>query len=539
MKVLIVDDEAHVIKAVKLLVPWQDFGITEIFEARSPQEAIRLLEAEKPELMITDIVMQELTGIDLMEYITGSHRHTKVVVISGYDNFEYVRGSLQNGSVDYLLKPLDQGQLIAAVKKAAESWKKEAALRSTVQSHEEQIQSMTSLCRENLLLKMLAGDPLGQSFAELLKLCPELGKETDYGFGYADLSPFMPESHRLAVFLKALSDFLDSRRAGFLLPGSTREELRIFFSDPSPALLSDLEGFLSEQQSSLPFPAALGFAWAHAFPQGLSGVLGAAKRAYGFLDIQTHRPLICRLPASAAIAPAVLPEGISREEEGRRLLSALLTGNEAIIDKSIGEWLQHQIGGGPYFLRPVLACLKEEHRLFDSWVRLFCERHQGFSHQSSYRLPELADVCLEGLRFSPEKLAKRMHTDIYFLYQELKNIRSPEADTIYQVAHYIELNYQKPFSQNACAQLFFLNKEYLCRKFKQTFHVPMITYLNDLRIRRAKQLLEDPDIRIRQIAHDVGFEDEKYFSRQFKKMTGQSPGDYRALHISTNKRTGD
>ena len=67
------------------------------------------MEAEKPELMITDIVMQELTGIDLMEYITGSHRHTKVVVISGYDNFEYVRGSLQNGSVDYLLKPPGSG----------------------------------------------------------------------------------------------------------------------------------------------------------------------------------------------------------------------------------------------------------------------------------------------------------------------------------------------------------------------------------------------------------------------------------------------
>lgn len=117
MKVLIVDDEAHVIRAVKLLVPWQELGITEIHEALTPQEAIRIMEAEQPEILITDIVMQDLSGIDLMKYITGTMQHIKVIVISGYNNFDYVRSSLQHGGVDYLLKPLDQDQLIAAVKK--------------------------------------------------------------------------------------------------------------------------------------------------------------------------------------------------------------------------------------------------------------------------------------------------------------------------------------------------------------------------------------------------------------------------------------
>ena len=58
----------------------------------------------------------------------------------------------------------------------------------------------------------------------------------------------------------------------------------------------------------------------------------------------------------------------------------------------------------------------------------------------------------------------------------------------------------------------------------------MITYLNDLRINQARQMLKDPMIKIRQIAHEVGFEDEKYFSRQFKKSTGMTPNDYRARY---------
>lgn len=97
MKVLIVDDEAHVIRAVKLLVPWQELGITETYEALTPQDAIRIMEAEQPEILITDIVMQDLSGIDLMKYIAGSLKHIKVIVISGYNNFDYVRSSLQHG----------------------------------------------------------------------------------------------------------------------------------------------------------------------------------------------------------------------------------------------------------------------------------------------------------------------------------------------------------------------------------------------------------------------------------------------------------
>lgn len=158
MKVLIVDDEAHVIRAVKLLVPWQELGITETYEALTPQDAIRIIEAEQPEILITDIVMQDLSGIDLMKYIAGSLKHIKVIVISGYNNFDYVRSSLQHGGVDYLLKPLDQDQLIEAVKKAADAWNQEHDLYHTAQIHKDQIDSMATLCRENLLSRLIHGD---------------------------------------------------------------------------------------------------------------------------------------------------------------------------------------------------------------------------------------------------------------------------------------------------------------------------------------------------------------------------------------------
>lgn len=535
MKVLIVDDEAHVIKAVRLLVPWESLGITQIFEASSPQEAIRLMEEEQPEILITDIVMQDLSGIDLMAYINNSAIRSKVVVISGYDNFEYVRGSLQNGGVDYLLKPLDRDQLTAAVKKAVDAWNQETALLSTVQSHKEQISSMTSLCRENLLSRMLAGDPLGQSYRELLQICPELGRQTSFGFAYCGLEPFFSEhssgqAEEVSRFRQLLSQFCAQEDAGFLLPAAAAGEIRVFFSRVDSPVLSVFEDLLASLDRTFSFPVSMGFASRGAFPAGLSETLEAAKQAYGSINALTMAPLLCRAgdPADIPVPPA------ASEADGRMLLSALLTGNEALVNKSIAAWLDRRLGAAAPSLSSVLRVIEEEHALFSGWVQLFSRRHQGFCHQDSYRLLRFPDISFPDLRLSMERFQQRIHMDIFFLYQELKNIRSPEADMIYQVAHYLELNYSQPFSQFACAQMFFVNKEYLCRKFKQTFGVSMVTYLNDLRISQARHLLEDPGIRIRQIAHDVGFEDEKYFSRQFKKVTGMTPGEYRASHLAKN-----
>lgn len=535
MKALIVDDEAHVITAVKLLVPWADFGIMELLEASTPQDAIRLLEQEQPEILITDIVMQDLSGIDLMEYITNSPIRTKVVVISGYDNFEYVRSSLRNGGVDYILKPLDQRQLTAAVRKAVDAWNQEQSLLHTVQTHQDQIHSMTSLVRENLLSKMLAGQEFDQSYRELLQICPELGEQTSFGFACCSLSPFLSDHSAdqkddCSRFREALSEFLSQNSAGFLVPSNNAGEILLFFSSLPSGITKKLEDLLSALDGRFSFPTAMGFSSSSSFPNRLTDTLEEARASYGFLNAVTLRPFLCSLTS--------LPPTVSRtplpprsEAEDRRLLSALLTGNESMINKAIESWLNSRFQTSSPCLSHVLSVIEEEHQLFSGWVSLFKRRHKGFSHQEDYRLLRYPDISDSGMHLSMTRFRQRIHMDIFFLYQELKNIRSPESDMIYQVAHYIELNYDQPFSQFACAQMFFVNKDYLCRKFKQTFHKTMITYLNELRIRQAEHLLEDPAILVRQIAHDVGFEDEKYFSRQFKKITGMTPGDYRILHL--------
>ena len=88
MKVLISDDEHHVIQAIRLLVPWEEFGIDQIYTASNGMEALDIITREVPEIVITDIVMEDKNGIDIMDFIATRHPSIKVIAVSGHNDFE-------------------------------------------------------------------------------------------------------------------------------------------------------------------------------------------------------------------------------------------------------------------------------------------------------------------------------------------------------------------------------------------------------------------------------------------------------------------
>lgn len=106
-KVLIVDDESLVREAVKLLGEWERFGVKAVLEAKNGLEAKALIEQERPALILSDIQMPHCDGIELMEWVHDHASSSKLVVLTGYDEYSYMRRAIQYGSFDYLLKPID------------------------------------------------------------------------------------------------------------------------------------------------------------------------------------------------------------------------------------------------------------------------------------------------------------------------------------------------------------------------------------------------------------------------------------------------
>ena len=119
-KILIVDDEKMIRMGIKKVIDWEALGICEVFTASSAREALEIIEEYEPEIMITDIQMSEMTGLQLIEAARKRQPRLRVLVLTGYDSFEYARQSLRLQVQDLFLKPVDEEVLSKAVKAQVE-----------------------------------------------------------------------------------------------------------------------------------------------------------------------------------------------------------------------------------------------------------------------------------------------------------------------------------------------------------------------------------------------------------------------------------
>ncbi|HYK74502.1 MAG TPA: response regulator [Pseudoneobacillus sp.] len=123
MKAIIVDDEKHVREGLLLLAEWEKYGINTILEAEDGDEAIYLISEHRPEIIFTDMRMPKRDGISLLKWIHSSDLPSKTIVVSGYDDFEYMRNAIYYKSFDYILKPIDPNILNETLERAVNEWK--------------------------------------------------------------------------------------------------------------------------------------------------------------------------------------------------------------------------------------------------------------------------------------------------------------------------------------------------------------------------------------------------------------------------------
>ena len=114
-RVLIVDDEKMIRMGIRKVIQWEKLGVEQVFTAASAREALQILEEQGPQIMITDIQMSEMSGLELIEEARKRQPELRVLVLTGYDSFEYARQSLRLKVQDFFLKPVDETDLSDAI----------------------------------------------------------------------------------------------------------------------------------------------------------------------------------------------------------------------------------------------------------------------------------------------------------------------------------------------------------------------------------------------------------------------------------------
>jgi two-component system, response regulator YesN len=133
MKAIIIDDEKHVRDGLLLLGEWEKHGIETILEAEDGNEAIKLISEHRPAIIFTDMRMPKRDGISLLKWIHQSDLLSKTIVVSGYDDFDYMRNAITYKSFDYILKPIDPEILNETLDRAVKEWNDEKLSRVIIQ----------------------------------------------------------------------------------------------------------------------------------------------------------------------------------------------------------------------------------------------------------------------------------------------------------------------------------------------------------------------------------------------------------------------
>lgn len=540
MKVLISDDEHHVIQAIRLLVPWEEFGIDQIYTASNGMEALDIITREVPEIVITDIVMEDKNGIDIMDFIATRHPSIKVIAVSGHNDFEYVRTMLTKGCMDYLLKPLESAALISTVGKAVQSWKDEHETNLRHRHLQEKVHSLSAFYSGVLLYKMLDSRCVETAYEELLQADASFSSVDTCKIIYYDTSYFPMRNAGFACLLK---DFESQVRRnlggqhGFILSNPDHPgEIMFFLLGAGDMTATSIIKAAQSFFMNTAYPFHLGISREHPFPGRFSDSYTQAKNAFFcfYGDIASSSTAMAALPSMEKLRFCPETEQLHQLED--QIFSSLLIGDRREIEGSAADWLAQILPEREIPLYLIHYVLETFHGLLKQWDSKIRKKNPAFTYMPAENPLVYEELMGENYLFSREALRQAMFSSLYCICDELKESRST-SDIMLQIAQYMELNYTKPFIQSEYAKLFYINKDYMSRKFTSTFHVNMLTYLNQIRIRHARELLSDFSLKIQDIAYAVGFKDEKYFAKQFKKLTNTTPGDYRAA-LRKEKRQG-
>ncbi|MFC5449482.1 response regulator [Paenibacillus aestuarii] len=537
MKALIVDDEKHVRDAIRLLVNWKEHAIDTILEAPNGQAAMELVEKEKPEIIMTDMMMPIMNGVELLEWLQQNAPDSKTIVISGHDDFSLLRHTVKYGGTDYILKPIDADQLNEALLKAITVWKKDEEHRQQNRNRNIEMNQIKPVYWDKLLSSLIT-DPStyeqnAEQFAKELGLPPSTKdcRVAILSLDTMERSLKTKFGHNLELLLFSLinicNEFLREQQRGIAFGyWNNHSEIVLLFwkeQEEAEAMLSKInEGMRITLRSRVDF----GIGGSHPFPAGLSLSYQEAREALRQRNLLAKDSWIhSRLMPSAKSAHRAL--SFSHYEE--RIRIAIRSGSLEQIQEAAQLWIDAVKQADAITLEQLDHWWREYSVMRRRWLQEFFPgkseeeiKQQLGSEPDSLIIP-LDEQGILSLPLWQQELTRSMVQ----LSKLVLHHQQKDKNVIFDIAAYLDQHYNEDITLQDIASRFFLSREYISRKFKQEFEVNLSDYLGQIRMEKAKALLCNPHLRISQVAEMVGYNDEKYFSKVFKKQEGMSPNEYR------------
>ncbi|TCL75119.1 YesN/AraC family two-component response regulator [Hydrogenispora ethanolica] len=536
-KLLIADDEPWIRQGLLQIIDWRGCGIDEVWEAEDGGEALAKSLAFQPDIIITDVRMPDLDGLELCNRLRDRLPRTKVIIISGYQDFDYARRAVTLGVFDYIVKPLNEENIVATVQRCLGTIAQERQRQDELEAAKTQMRAHSSLRQQESLYRLLK--EAVRDGAAALDSLRQLGlnmKAAAYRVFLAEISDFERLKRQLSLkeqddmklrLLKALQGWIDLHGVGLALPG---ENDRIYGcvgfpeAPPEAGLEREWQGWRAIPGHGPELSIRLYVSGRGTDLTQLPELREQAERCRERRFFAPQTALLFYDPAQdPPPAAAAAPYRYDAHSE-RGILEALRLGDRALLQQR---------------LRQLAGELLEHHQSLTSQEALFI--YEGLLEYVSRELAE--EVPQAAGQFSADKLrtlkelkyqdhldkaARCVESQFLEWLDRLRQLLGGEKRKIIRcVREYVEQRYPQKISLATAAEHFHFNPSYLSKLFCSETGESFTKYLMKIRIARAKEILKDPSVRIYEVGDRVGYSDLKYFTKVFKELEGLTPGEYR------------
>ena len=543
LKIFLAEDEVIVRETIKRMIPWEELGFELVGEAADGEMALPLLIRQKPDLLITDIKMPFMDGLTLAKLAKKELPELKIVILSGYDDFNYAKQAISIGVEEYLLKPITKNALIERLSEIRSRYEHEKTQKEYYEKFQREMQVYEKNSNRDFFEALVCGS---MDMMEVYKKAEKLGLD------------IVAEAYNILIFtMNSEEDFSGQKEGYSEWEAESLEMLEEFFSGHPSAMLfrsnifsygvllkgqkesikeitkecvGKIQGILKRKESKREWFLAVGqpverlsqikksyHTASRAFSQRYLYVENILY--YDEMEMMEHRSGQADTNDNAylkkvdvnALNPAILQKflsnGIQEETEnfvkdyfyaiGQEPMESLVFRNYVILNVRFS----------------VITFLKG----------LGCDT-EGMEPENTEEILAESGKNIESAIAYAEKMVSQAITI------RDQNSGNKNRSILKTAVDFIESHYmEEEISLNTVANVANVSANHFSALFSQNMGQTFIEYLTSLRMNKAKELLRCTGMRSSEIAGEIGYKDAHYFSYLFKKTQGMTPSDYRKV----------
>lgn len=519
-KALIVDDEQMIRMGIKEGIDWKKLGISETYTAASASEALKIIEENKPEIMITDISMSEMTGLDLIREIRRRGINMRILVLTGYDSFSYARQCLRMQVQNFLLKPVDEEELSDNIRQQAEYLDEVRRREELDQSKKRAEGSRQQAELERVMYRFISRE--SEDIEEVNSVC---GLDRERKMQIAVLIPDIEVNcgeeekyFRLTTIKNICMGMVDSRGTGITFPDAAGHIVVVMYlrdgNDDITEAMDEIKGILADEDDA-----------------GVHIVLGSVVKGLEELYLSYNDAIYLMNSRQAEFSKlekngydSILRPGQTKDRQ--RIFREVFDEFKKAMTENTSDcnYVMH------VFERFRQAA--DAYNISDNSLKRLCfELASAVMFAYSMNTGETQEHLLAGMNralLGSGREETLNVTDGFFSTLLGDGASGKESNEIVSKAKsFIGEHLGENLSVATLAEKFYVSPNYFSRLFKRIAGEGCNEYIVRMRIEKSKTLLETTTLKTGRIALAVGYNDTNYFSIAFKKHTGVSPTKYR------------